>query len=69
MLELLFFSGFGLVWLIVLQLACAMFITTVLKAKGYKKTDSWFMGGLIFGLIALVAAVGMPDRKDPYSEE
>ena len=64
MLELLFFSGgIGFLFLIVLQLAAAFYTSKVVEEKGYKNKDSWFLGGLIFGLIALLAAVGLPDRK------
>ena len=64
MLDLLLFSGgAGLLFLVVLQIACAFFTMRVVEEKGYKNKDGWFMGGLIFGLIALLAAAGLPDRK------
>ena len=45
----------------VVWLASAFFTAAVAQAKGHNGT-MWFLGGLGFGLIALIAACGMPDR-------
>jgi hypothetical protein len=52
---------------IFLLMCCAVFVNacftrTVAKAKGYEPVN-WFMGGLFFGPVALIAAAGLPDRK------
>ena len=41
---------------------CAAFTTEIASSKGYSGT-SWFIGGLLFGPIALIGAAGLPDRK------
>ena len=43
-------------------IACAFFCGEVAKEKGYGWT-SWFIGGLFFGIFALIASAGLPDRK------
>ena len=50
---------------------CAGFTAAVAGAKGYDKS-LWGVGGFFFGIIALLAAVGMPPRQMvwlPESEE
>ena len=56
--------GLLFVWLIVLQIATALFCSKLIGEKGYDDKDSWFWGGLIFGVIALIAAAGMPDLEE-----
>ena len=43
-------------------IASAFFCGEVAKEKGYGWT-SWFIGGLFFGIFALIASAGLPDRK------
>ena len=50
---------------------CGVFTAAVAGSKGYDKA-SWFLGGLLFGIIALLAAVGMQPCQMvwlPESEE
>lgn len=48
--------------LVLMAFICAPFTATVASEKGYK-FHNWFLGGLLFGPIALLAAVGLPDLK------
>ena len=50
-------------WLIVFVacVVCASFTARVAHAKGYS-AGNWFAGGFFFGVIALLAAIGLPDR-------
>ena len=41
---------------------CGCFTSEIASGKGYSGT-SWFIGGLLFGPIALIGAAGLPDRK------
>ena len=50
-----------IVLLILVWLPCAWLTGTVADAKGLKR--DWSITGLLFGPIALIAVVGMPDRK------
>ena len=43
-------------------IASAFFCGEVAKEKGYGWT-AWFIGGLFFGIFALIASAGLPDRK------
>jgi hypothetical protein len=50
----------GVVVVIVIQaVICAAFCHAVAKAKG-RDAESWAVGGFFFGLLALIAVVGMP---------
>ena len=52
-----------IVIVIVLVLVCYVtgaFTSRVAREKGY--SDKWFWGGFLFGLVALIAACGLPDR-------
>tara|TARA_B100000482_G_C12588749_1_gene290743 strand:- start:925 stop:1416 length:492 start_codon:yes stop_codon:yes gene_type:complete len=54
---MIYLTFFLLVWI-----GCAFFCGEVAKEKGYGGT-SWFIGGLFFGIFALIASAGLPDRK------
>jgi len=45
-----------------LAVACAGFTANVASSKGWDG-PSWFLGGFLFGPLALLAAVGMPDKN------
>ena len=47
---------------LIVWIASALFCASVADAKGYSY-GSWFIGGFLFGFIALIAAAGLPDRK------
>jgi len=42
----------------------ALFVGKVAQEKGYGFWG-WFIGGLLFPLVALIAAAGLPDRAKP----
>jgi len=48
--------------LLVGAIACAFFAYAVADSKGHDGTP-WSVGGLLFGPLALLAAVGLPDLK------
>lgn len=41
---------------------CGVFAATIAKGKGHVGC-SWFLGGILFGPIALIATLGLRDRK------
>ena len=47
---------------IVVWLSSAIFCAILANDKGYSNV-AWFFGGLVFGLFALIAAAGLPDKK------
>ena len=53
-------------WIIVALLfyafACACFCSKVATEKGYGE-GRWGFAGVFFGIFALIAAAGLPDRK------
>jgi len=51
------------VCLIIINLICAVFCCHLARAKNLE-IGAWFWGGFLFGLIALIAAAGMPERND-----
>jgi len=55
--------GITFLFFMVTQIASAFYCQEVIEQKGYENKGSWFLGGLFFGLFALIAAAGMPDRK------
>lgn len=42
------------------------FFTGFVASEKRRCTSCWFIGGLLFGPIALVAVVGVPDKSDHY---
>tara|TARA_B100000212_G_C27236046_1_gene473724 strand:+ start:123 stop:611 length:489 start_codon:yes stop_codon:yes gene_type:complete len=48
--------------LLVVWIASAFFCASVADSKGYSYAG-WFIGGFLFGFIALIAAAGLPDKK------
>ena len=48
--------------LFIIWLASGFYCGVVADAKGYDWT-AWGLGGLFFGLIALIAVAGLPDKK------
>ena len=52
----------GIPLLIVLSLLFASFSWTVAQSKGHE-AGWWFFGGLLFGPLALLASIGLPDLK------
>ena len=51
-----------IVVLVIVWLASGFYCGVVADAKGYDGT-AWGLGGLFFGLIALIAVAGLPDKK------
>ena len=52
-----FLIAFFFIWLPI-----GFFTTTVANSKDYNGLV-WFLGGFLFGPIALISIVGMPDKK------
>ena len=52
----------GIPLLIALSLLFASFSWTVAQSKGHE-AGWWFFGGLLFGPLALLASIGLPDLK------
>jgi hypothetical protein len=48
--------------LLVLALICAGYSSEVAGSKGHQKLP-WFFGGILFGPLALLASLGLPDLK------
>lgn len=48
--------------LLLLGLVCAAYTGAVAKSNGQAE-GHWFLGGLLLGPLALLAAVGLPDLK------
>ena len=48
--------------LLIVWLSAGFYSGEVANEKGYSGA-AWFIGGLFFGFIALIAAAGLPDRK------
>jgi len=46
----------------VLWVACGGLSGALAGVKGFDKT-TWFMAGLFFGPVGLIAAAGLPDRR------
>ena len=44
------------------SIVCAFLCSNVAKAKGYS-SSSWFLAGLFFGVLALLAVAGLPNQK------
>ena len=54
-------SVFGLTFLLI-WLPCGIYSGVVAEEKGHGGI-AWFFGGLLFGPMALISVVGLPDRK------
>ena len=52
-----FLIGFFFIWIPIV-----FFTTTIANNKDYNGL-TWFIGGFLFGPIALISIVGMPDKK------
>ncbi len=52
-----FLIGFFFIWIPIV-----FFTTTIANSKDYNGL-TWFIGGFLFGPIALISIVGMPDKK------
>ena len=52
-----FLIAFLFIWIPI-----GFFTTTVANSKDYNGL-TWFIGGFLFGPIALISIVGMPDKK------
>ena len=53
-----FTFGLGILASLILYLACAMFTSAVAESKG-RSSLAWLIGGIFFGPVALLAAVGI----------
>ena len=63
MYELMLLAGsFGALWAVLAWLACGLFAGHVAAEKG-RWGMWWFFMGILFGPLALIAAVGLPDRN------
>ena len=49
-------------WIVVGWIAVAIYTATVASAKGHR-FGWWLIGGLVFSLVALIAAAGSPDAS------
>ena len=52
-----FFVALFFIWI-----PCGFYTSAVAWEKGHSG-KSWFLGGLVFGPIALIAAAGLPDKE------
>ncbi len=52
-----FLIGFFFIWIPIV-----FFTTTIANSKDYNGL-TWFIGGFLFGPIALISIAGMPDKK------
>ena len=49
-----------LLWIVAAWMAVAFYTATVASAMGYRY-GRWLIGGLVFSLVALIAAAGLPE--------
>ena len=47
---------------VVSWILCGVFASTIAGGKGHSAC-SWFLGGILFGPLALIAILGLRDRK------
>ena len=62
----LFFGALNaivILWMLATWIATAFYTAVVARDKGYSY-GLWFLGGISFSLIALIAAAGLPDASD-----
>ncbi len=57
-----FLNALIFLWIVAGWMAVGFYTATVASAKGYR-FGWWWIGGLAFSVVALVAAAGMPDRR------
>lgn len=50
-----------ILWMFMVCIVSGAFTSTVAAQKGYDRI-AWFIGGFFFSLIALLAAIGLPDK-------
>lgn len=53
---------------LVIWFGCGLLAATVASSKGHSG-GSWFVLGLLLGILALLAAVGLSDRRDEAKAE
>jgi hypothetical protein len=56
-------SSFVLSLFVVFGIVFGLFTMTVASKKGYS-SGAWFLGGFIFNIVALIAAAGLPLKRD-----
>ena len=57
-----FLNALILLWIVAGWMAVGFYTATVASAKGYR-FGWWLIGGLVFSLVALIAAAGLPERR------
>jgi len=63
-LEFLIFLNFIIwIWVFAVWIATPWYTAVVAGDKGYS-FRLWFIGGLVFSLVALIAAAGLPDASE-----
>jgi len=50
------------IFIFIVWIASALFCGLVANEKGYSNV-AWFFGGIVFGIIALIAVAGLPDKR------
>lgn len=58
-----FLNALILLWIVAGWMAVAFYTATVDSARGYR-FGWWLIGGLAFSMVALIAAAGLPDRRE-----
>jgi len=56
-----FIAVFAILWMPLAWLACAIFCGIIAREKRYSGF-SWFLLGMLFGPLTLIATVGLPTR-------
>ena len=57
-----FLNALIFLWIVAGWMAVALYTAKVASAKGYR-FGWWFVGGLVFSVVALIAAAGLPDCR------
>ena len=60
-------SDMLLLIVIAYSIVCGCYTMVVAEKKGYL-AGGWFIAGLLFGIIGLIAAAGLPINSDPQKE-
>jgi hypothetical protein len=56
----------AIVIIVIIQaVACSVFSQKLAEEKGYSMR-LWFLGGLVFGIIGLIAAAGLPNKRSEF---